>query len=70
VSEGAALVIDGAALALALAPAHEAAFLELCKACAGVVCCRVSPMQKAQASFRFLVGGVWCLGFRIWGEGL
>jgi magnesium-transporting ATPase (P-type) len=48
IAAGVGLVIDGAALALALTPAHEAAFLELCRACAGVVCCRVSPMQKAQ----------------------
>jgi magnesium-transporting ATPase (P-type) len=42
------LVIDGAALALALQPAHEGEFLDLCRSCAAVVCCRVSPMQKAQ----------------------
>ncbi|KIY97562.1 phospholipid-translocating ATPase [Monoraphidium neglectum] len=44
------LVIDGAALALALQPAHEGEFLDLCRSCAAVVCCRVSPMQKAQVA--------------------
>jgi magnesium-transporting ATPase (P-type) len=53
-ASGVGLVIDGAALALALTPAHEGAFLELCRACGAVVCCRVSPMQKAQVG---AVGG-------------
>jgi len=42
------LVIDGSALALALAPPHEEALLQLCRRCNAVLCCRVSPMQKAQ----------------------
>lgn len=45
---GVALVIDGAALALALQPQHEDELLALCKECSAVICCRVSPMQKAQ----------------------
>ncbi|KAI8466535.1 MAG: hypothetical protein J3K34DRAFT_524465 [Monoraphidium minutum] len=49
-ASGVGLVIDGAALALALQPALELEFLELCRGCAAVVCCRVSPMQKAQVA--------------------
>ena len=45
---GVGLVIDGGGLAVALQPEFENLFLELCKACSAVVCCRVSPMQKAQ----------------------
>jgi hypothetical protein len=46
--QGVGLVIDGGALAVALQPEFENLFLDLCKACSAVVCCRVSPMQKAQ----------------------
>jgi len=46
------LVIDGAALAIALQPQHEDELLALCKECAAVICCRVSPMQKAQVRRR------------------
>ena len=42
------LVIEGAALATALLRHNAQPFLGLCKACRGVVCCRVTPMQKAQ----------------------
>jgi magnesium-transporting ATPase (P-type) len=45
---GVGLVIDGAALAVALQPQHEDDLLALCKECSAVICCRVSPMQKAQ----------------------
>ena len=45
---GVGLVVDGGALALLLHPQHEDAFLELAKSCDAVICCRVSPMQKAQ----------------------
>ena len=31
-----------------LHPQHEDAFLQLAKGCDAVICCRVSPMQKAQ----------------------
>jgi hypothetical protein len=47
---GVGLVVDGGALALLLNPQHEDAFLELAKSCDAVICCRVSPMQKAQVS--------------------
>ncbi|GFH14237.1 phospholipid-transporting ATPase, partial [Haematococcus lacustris] len=41
------LVIEGGALALALKPEHQDTLMKLCNACKSVVCCRVSPMQKA-----------------------
>eukprot|EP00879_Flechtneria_rotunda_P018151 GHRR01019038.1.p1 GENE.GHRR01019038.1~~GHRR01019038.1.p1 ORF type:complete len:996 (+),score=380.83 GHRR01019038.1:1183-4170(+) len=44
------LVIDGAALALALQQQHEDILLAICEQCAAVICCRVSPMQKAQVA--------------------
>ncbi|WIA18543.1 hypothetical protein OEZ85_009989 [Tetradesmus obliquus] len=47
---GVGLVIDGAALAVALQPQHEDELLALCKECRAVICCRVSPMQKAQVA--------------------
>lgn len=43
-----ALVIDGQALRHALTPDVKADFLQLCIACKAVICCRVSPMQKAE----------------------
>ncbi|CAI5969757.1 unnamed protein product [Closterium sp. NIES-64] len=44
-------VIDGKALVLVLADdALRAAFLELALQCASVICCRVSPKQKAQVT--------------------
>ena len=42
------LVIEGAALAVALQPQNAANLLALCQVCRAVVCCRVTPMQKAQ----------------------
>lgn len=41
------LVIDGKALAVALRPSVLRIFLEVGLRCQGVVCCRVSPLQKA-----------------------
>ncbi|XP_014280434.1 probable phospholipid-transporting ATPase IA isoform X2 [Halyomorpha halys] len=43
-----ALVIDGQALRYALTPDVKSDFLQLCIACKSVICCRVSPMQKAE----------------------
>ncbi len=48
------LVIEGGALAQCLMEQNHEAFLELCKECKAVVCCRVSPMQKAQVGVRGL----------------
>ncbi|KAJ2960716.1 hypothetical protein NQZ79_g3924 [Umbelopsis isabellina] len=42
-----ALVIDGRALTFALEKDIEKIFLDLAKRCKAVVCCRVSPLQKA-----------------------
>lgn len=42
-----AVVIDGDALRLAMNPALQVKFLLLCKQCRAVLCCRVSPAQKA-----------------------
>lgn len=42
-----ALVVDGKTLSFALEPAMELQFLELATRCKAVVCCRVSPLQKA-----------------------
>eukprot|EP01116_Phalansterium_solitarium_P004039 TRINITY_DN1491_c0_g1_i2.p1 TRINITY_DN1491_c0_g1~~TRINITY_DN1491_c0_g1_i2.p1 ORF type:complete len:1331 (+),score=449.05 TRINITY_DN1491_c0_g1_i2:287-4279(+) len=43
-----ALVIDGFTLAFALEPDLKADLLRLGTACKAVICCRVSPLQKAQ----------------------
>eukprot|EP00898_Chlorokybus_atmophyticus_P002240 jgi/Chlat1/3016/Chrsp201S03282 len=45
-----ALVIDGYALAEALQPAVRPLFAQLGSMCEAVVCCRVSPKQKAQVT--------------------
>ncbi|XP_050425545.1 probable phospholipid-transporting ATPase IA isoform X2 [Adelges cooleyi] len=42
------LVIDGQALKHALSHDLKLDFLELCMNCKSVICCRVSPMQKAE----------------------
>ncbi|KAI8838402.1 hypothetical protein BC829DRAFT_493000 [Chytridium lagenaria] len=42
------LVIDGSALIYALEPASIDGFLDLATRCGAVICCRVSPLQKAQ----------------------
>lgn len=42
-----ALVIDGKSLKWALEPELEKLFLELATLCKAVICCRVSPLQKA-----------------------
>lgn len=44
---GLALVIDGKSLGFALDPELELIFLELATICKAVMCCRVSPLQKA-----------------------
>ncbi|KAK7484877.1 hypothetical protein BaRGS_00023920 [Batillaria attramentaria] len=42
-----ALIVDGQTLKYALAD-HTEVFLQLCHSCIGVLCCRMSPLQKAQ----------------------
>lgn len=43
-----ATVIEGSSLTIALEESNKLMFLELLKLCRSVVCCRVSPIQKAQ----------------------
>src|SRR5690606_13094859 len=45
--ESMALVIDGLSLTFALEEGLDKIFLDLAVACKAVVCCRVSPLQKA-----------------------
>ncbi|GAA6093330.1 phospholipid-transporting ATPase IF isoform X6 [Tachysurus ichikawai] len=47
------LVVDGASLSLALRE-HEKLFMEVCKDCSAVLCCRMAPLQKAKASYTLL----------------
>jgi len=55
------LIIDGATLSALLKPTGEApgrggsssyrdVFLEVCRHCSAVLCCRMAPLQKAQVS--------------------
>lgn len=48
VSSHCGIVIEGSVLTLLLDPELQDDLMELCKQCKAVVCCRVSPMQKAQ----------------------
>ncbi|XP_033258994.1 phospholipid-transporting ATPase IF isoform X6 [Orcinus orca] len=41
------LVVDGTSLSLALRE-HEKLFMEVCKNCSAVMCCRMAPLQKAK----------------------
>ena len=43
-----ALIIDGESLRFALEPANKALMLEFGCRCKAVICCRVSPLQKAK----------------------
>jgi phospholipid-transporting ATPase len=45
-----AIVIDGKALAYALSQQLKTVFLRVGTSCKAVVCCRVSPLQKAQVT--------------------
>ena len=50
------LIIDGATLSAVMRPAQEDSnsgnykeiFLEICRNCSAVLCCRMAPLQKAQ----------------------
>lgn len=42
-----ALIIDGKSLAFALYE-HSSLLRKLCKKCAAVLCCRMTPLQKAE----------------------
>ncbi|XP_048844718.1 phospholipid-transporting ATPase IF isoform X5 [Brienomyrus brachyistius] len=41
------LVVDGASLSLALRQ-HERLFMDVCRSCSAVLCCRMAPLQKAK----------------------
>lgn len=41
--------MDGTSLSLALRE-HEKLFMEVCKNCSAVLCCRMAPLQKAKVS--------------------
>ncbi|KAI9100575.1 hypothetical protein DFS34DRAFT_578556, partial [Phlyctochytrium arcticum] len=57
-----ALIIDGQALKKAFeSPAHRATFLSLATQCTSVICCRVSPLQKAQIVSLVKATGAICL---------
>jgi phospholipid-translocating ATPase len=45
--DGFAVVIDGETLRFALDPSLKGLFLDFTTQCSAVVCCRVSPSQKA-----------------------
>lgn len=45
-----ALVIEGNALAYAITPENADSLIDICGSCASVICCRVSPRQKAQVT--------------------
>ena len=45
-----ALVIEGNALAYAITPENADSLIGICGVCASVICCRVSPKQKAQVT--------------------
>lgn len=50
-----ALVVDGKTLKYSLSCDLRREFLELCLVCRVVVCCRVSPMQKAEVIYDFYI---------------
>lgn len=50
-----ALIIDGKTLTYALEADLKYHFLNLGVGCASVICCRVSPKQKALVGFYYLV---------------
>lgn len=62
-----AIVIDGDSLKLVLDDALKTKFLLLCKQCRAVLCCRVSPSQKA-AVVQMVKTGLDCLTLAI-GDG-
>lgn len=54
------LIIDGAALSLIMKPRQDGSsanyrelFLEICRNCSAVLCCRMAPLQKAQVCISF-----------------
>eukprot|EP00096_Caligus_rogercresseyi_P008494 TRINITY_DN273_c0_g1_i2.p1 TRINITY_DN273_c0_g1~~TRINITY_DN273_c0_g1_i2.p1 ORF type:complete len:807 (-),score=211.18 TRINITY_DN273_c0_g1_i2:567-2987(-) len=47
-TEGYALVVEGKSLGFTLEESVRGDFVELCCACKSVICCRISPIQKAE----------------------
>ncbi|KAJ1674324.1 phospholipid transporting ATPase, partial [Spiromyces aspiralis] len=62
-----ALVIDGASLKFALEPSLSELLLALTRSCDSVICCRVSPLQKALV-VKLIKDGLGCLTLAI-GDG-
>lgn len=58
-----ALIIDGKCLMYALDPSLRGMLLNLSLNCSSVVCCRVSPLQKAQVRFYFILLFIYRLYF-------
>jgi magnesium-transporting ATPase (P-type) len=56
------IVIEGGALQWALEEHNQDLLMALCKECKAVVCCRVTPMQKAQVRTAAALGGRVCVG--------
>ena len=52
-----ALVLDGRTLTVAMQPAVRPAFVALALRCQSVLCCRVSPLQKAQVTLMVKAAG-------------
>ena len=52
-----AMIIDGKALNIALTPEFADHFMDVCNHCSSVICCRVSPKQKAQVTELVKKGG-------------
>ena len=44
------LVIEGGALTTMLKPEYQESLLRICKLCNSVICCRMSPLQKAEVT--------------------
>jgi len=53
-----AIVVDGRTLTFALDHSLRSDFLDLCASCQSVICCRVSPIQKAEMVDCGLFGGL------------
>lgn len=60
------LIIDGATLSAVLKPVQNSStgnykeiFLEICRNCSAVLCCRMAPLQKAQVTQNFLFQSMW-----------
>lgn len=65
------LIIDGATLSAVMRPTQEDSnsgnykeiFLEICRNCSAVLCCRMAPLQKAQVKNSGPLSAI--VGFRV-----